>query len=343
MRKTTIPKVSLTNICLSPIRGGDTVYKLKGKFTDNSTDSDYWYLANSKDGEKVNISAFVNPTDKAFAINDVKQTPFFTQNRELVSAKIIGNPGKVTKLLRMFEGCLHLVALDLSQIETKNVTNMVGMFYNCALLPSLNLQAFDTSKVTNMYRMFKGCQKLQSVNLSSFDTTNVEYMDEMFADCRSLTSVDLSNFNTQKVKHIGSMFDSCYSLAELDLSNFDTSSLLSTFHTFMDCGKMSTLNLSGWNFSSLQENTDMFAFCSSLSTVIGPVTGIKLSFDLSDCPLTNESAMVFINGLDNVSSNQTLEFSRDTWATLTPEQIAIATSKGWTVVVDTGGQTGGVN
>lgn len=344
MRKVSIPKVSLKNIRLSPFAGNTKLVPMpKGKFTDDSTSTKWWYRANKYSGEKIDISAYVNPSTKKFEIRPIQCTPFFYLNDKLETVKIADNTGNVQSLRRLMSNCSQLLSVDLQGMNTKNVTDMRSVFSGCSSLISLDLSSFDTSKVTNMYQMFNDCQNLQSVNLSSFDTANVEYMDEMFADCRSLSSLDLSNFNTQKVKHIGRMFDSCYSLAELDLSNFDTSSLLSTFHTFMDCGKMSTLNLSGWNFSSLQENTDMFAFCSSLSTVIGPVTGIKLSLDLSDCPLTNESAMVFINGLDNVSSNQTLEFSRDTWATLTPEQIAIATSKGWTVVVDTGGDTGGVN
>lgn len=161
---------------------------------------------------------------------------------------------------------------------------------------------------------------------------NVAGMRNMFQGCSKLTSLDLSNFDTSSVTNMASMFFNCSGLTSLDLSNFDTSSLLSTFGTFMYCVSMSTLNLSGWNFSSLQDKTNMFTFCSSLSTVIGPVTGIKLSLDFSDCPLTNESAMVFINGLENVSSTQTLKFSPSTYETLTQEQIAIATSKGWTIV-----------
>lgn len=264
---------------------------LKGKFTDDSTSTKWWYRENKYSGKKIDISAYVNPSTKKFEIRPIQCTPFFYLNDKLETVKIADNTGNVQSL----------------------------------------------------YRLMFSCSQLLSVDLQGMNTTNVENMDQMFAACRSLSSLDLSNFNTQKVTHIRRMFDSCSSLTELDLSNFDTSSVQMANYAFYKCNSLTTLNLSGWNFSSLQENTDMFAFCSSLSTVIGPVTGIKLSLDLTDCPLTNESAMVFINGLDNVSSNQTLEFSRDTWATLTPEQIAIATSKGWTVVVDTGGQTGGVN
>lgn len=196
--------------------------------------------------------------------------------------------------------------------------------------------------VADMRNMFLRCSKLTSLDLSNFDTSSVTNMSYMFSYCSKLTSLDVSNFNTSSVTDMTSMFDSCSGLTSLDLSNFDTSSLLSTFWTFGYCSGMTTLNLSGWNFSSLQENTNMFTFCLFLSTVIGPVTGIRLSLDLSDCPLTNESAMVFINGLENVSSTQTLKFSPYTYETLTQEQIAIATSKGWTIV-ESSSSGGGVN
>lgn len=332
MRKVSIPKVSLKNIRLSPFAGNTKlVPMLKGKFTDDSTSTKWWYRANKYSGEKIDISAYVNPSTKKFEIRPIQCTPFFYLNDKLETVKIADNTGNVQSLRRLMFNCSQLLSVDLQGMNTKNVTDMRSVFSGCSSLISLDLSSFDTSKVTNMYQMFKDCQNLQSVNLSSFDTTNVEYMDEMFSNCSSLTSVDLSNFDTQKVKHIGRMFDSCSSLTELDLSNFDTSSLLSTFWTFSDCNSMTTLNLSGWNFSSLQEVTDMFKFCFSLSTVIGPVTGIKLSLDLSDCPLTNESAMVFINGLATVASAETIKFEKSTYDSLTPEQIAVATSKGWTV------------
>lgn len=266
MRKVSIPKVSLNYIFLSPFREHEkqTLPKFKGKFADNSTAADWWYIANSPTGPQISLAAHVDEETKNFELYELSETPFFKNNKGLEKIDVTGNYG------------------------------------------------------------------------------NVADMSNMFSYCSKLTSLDLSNFNTQNVKSIESMFEGCGSLTELDLSNFDTSSLLSTFWTFSNCNSLTTLNLSGWNFSSLQENTGMFAFCSFLSTVIGPVTGIKLSLDLSDCPLTNESAMVFINGLENVSSTQTLKFSPSTYETLTQEQIAIATSKGWTIV-ESSSSGGGVN
>ena len=68
-----------------------------------------------------------------------------------------------------------------------------------------------------------------------------------------------------------------------------------------------------------------------LENVVGKFEGAKINLDLSYCPLTADSAMVFINGLATVTGTRTLKLSETTYDSLTPEQIAIATAKGWTV------------
>ena len=194
--------------------------------------------------------------------------------------------------------------LDLSNFDTSNVTNMRSMFSNCNKLTSLDLSNFDTSNVTNMRSMFS-CKLLTSLDLSNFDTSNVTNMRSMFS-CKLLTSLDLSNFDTSKVTDMSSMFNSCDSLTSLDLSNFDTS------------------KVTGTSF--------MFSSCVSLTTITGVIEGTKVDIDLSECPLTNSSAMVFINGLANVTSTKNITFKDSTYDTLTEEQIAVATSKGWSVI-----------
>ena len=77
----------------------------------------------------------------------------------------------------------------------------------------------------------------------------------------------------------------------------------------------------------------MFDGCTSLKDVVGSITGIRVSIDLSSCPLTRISAMVFINGLDTITTSQIITFSQVTYNTLSAEDIAIATNKGWTVAV----------
>lgn len=75
----------------------------------------------------------------------------------------------------------------------------------------------------------------------------------------------------------------------------------------------------------------MFSFCSKLTTITGPITGISTSIDLQHSPLTHDSAMVLMNGLNTVTETKTITFKSTTYETLTEVEIAAATAKGWTV------------
>ncbi len=219
----------------------------------------------------------------------------------------------------------HLVSLS-------GVTSMNRMFTACTALTSLDLSSFDTSNVTDMSYMFLNCGPLKSLNLSSFDTSNVVYMNEMFKSCQSLKTLDLSSFNTSNVTIMRSMFENCYELTSLDLSSFDTSKVTDMLLMFYDCIQLTSLDLGLFDMSKVRITESMFYDCTALTTVRGNIIGISVSLDLKSCPLTNESAMVFINGLAKVTTARTISFNSSTYNTLTEEQIAVATSKGWNVV-----------
>lgn len=106
----------------------------------------------------------------------------------------------------------------------------------------------------------------------------------------------------------------------------------STSRMFGVCKSLTQLNLGNFNMAKVGYAEDMFLNCIALSTVTGRITGIKVDLDLHYSPLTNESAMVFINGLAEVTSTKTITFKSTTYNTLTADQIAVATGKGWTVV-----------
>ena len=171
-------------------------------------------------------------------------------------------------------------------------------------LKTLDLSSFDTSQVTSMNEAFYKCTNLTSIDLTNLDTSNVTYMNSMFYNCNSLKLLDVSNFNTSKVTDMSGMFFYDSELIDLYM-NFDVSSVKNFDYIFW---------LSG-----------------NLKNVVGKFEGTKLNLDLSYCPLTADSAMVFINGLATVTEQRTLSLSATTYDSLTNEQIAIATAKGWTV------------
>ena len=201
-----------------------------------------------------------------------------------------------------------LKTLDLSEFDTSQVTSMYEAFYQCSNLTSIDLTNVNTSKVTDMEMMFYYCRKLESVDLSGFDTSNVTLFESMFNGCNNLISLDISNFDTSKLIGLSDMFNGCNRLSDLYL-NFNISNI--------------TYSLGSFPYT--------FSYCSSLKNVVGKFEGTKYDLYLSDCPLTAASAMVFINGLATVTEKRRLTLSRTSYDSLTPEQIAIATSKGWTV------------
>lgn len=238
----------------------------------------------------------------------------------------------------------ELKTLDLSSLNTSQLTSMIEAFYGCSNLTSIDLTNVDVSNVTHMTQMFDGCKKLTSLDVSNFNTSNVTDMNSMFQGCYidGLTSLDLSNFNTSNVTDMNSMFDygTTYSdlysqgLTSLDISNFNTSKVTTMYHMFANHRKLTDLYIN-FDVRSIKDNyysyRGIFYNCSSLKNVVGKFEGAKLDLNLSDCPLTAASAMVFINGLATVTTKMTLYLSVTTYDSLTTEQIAIATAKGWTV------------
>lgn len=210
------------------------------------------------------------------------------------------------------------------------VTNMDYFTLACKdELKTLDLSSLDTSQVTSMAEAFYQCN-LSSIVLTNVDTSNVTDMRSMFDGCTNLKSLDVRNFDTLKVITINNMFYRCSGLTSLDLSSFDTSNVTDISNMFTYNSALEDLYMN-FNVRSVSYYGNIFYGCESLKNVVGKFEGTKFDLDLSDCPLTASSAMVFINGLATVTEKRTLSLKATTYDSLTPEQIAIATSKGWTV------------
>ena len=193
--------------------------------------------------------------------------------------------------------------------KCKNVKEIKGLdlFYNfnkcsfsgCSSLTSI--PEIDTTNVTSMDSTFRTCKSLTSI--PEIDTTNVTYMYSMFEGCSSLTSIP--EINTTNVTRMDYMFSGCSSLTSIP--EIDTTNVIA-----IDC---------------------MIRYCSSL-TNLGGFKNLSVSCTyafLDQCPnLTVESLMNVINKLATVSE-KSLKFGQTNLDKLTPEQIAVATSKGWTL------------
>ena len=257
------------------------------------------------------------------------------------------NTSKVTEMSAMFDGCTSLNSIP--QLDTSNVTSMSSMLKNCSSLTTIPLldtsnvtrmtymfdgctsltyiPLLDTSKVTNMENMFTVCSSLKSIPL--LNTTNVTNMNYMLSGCSSLTSIPL--LDTSNVTNMQSMFYGCSSLTSIP--QLDTSNVTNMYNMFYNCTSFTSIPLLDTTNVTNMDYIFGFSTMNNL-TYLGGFKNLSISaasYFLDRCPnLTVESLMNVINNLATVSG-KTLNFGSTNLNKLTAEQIAIATSKGWTL------------
>lgn len=241
--------------------------------------------------------------------------------------------------------------------NTKSIGSMTSMFQYCTSLTEVD--AFDISGLTDpagFAYMFNGCDNLRRVGdfvLPSFVTT----LSSMFANCSKLEKVP--NWNTQNVTDFSGCFVSCRNL-DITTFNWDTS-MGDNFNMMFYDGGDNFLHAPSMNTSKAQNVDNMYGNCWNIQSVpeydlsslinpptlfswtecpqlteLGGFTGLKIGWDyglLDKCPnLTVESLMNVLNKLEDVSDNpQNCCIGEVNMAKLTPEQIQVATSKGWNV------------
>ena len=165
------------------------------------------------------------------------------------------------------------------------------------------------------------------VFMPKVDTSNADNMTAMFSGCINLLQVPL--LNTANVVHFDEMFYNCTSLTTIP--QFDTSNLYSAQLMFAGCSKLVSVPL--LDFTNAKELRSMLLGCSELTDLKG-FTNLAVNLDLSSSrKLSVDSLMNVINEAKDLSETGTATLTLGTTniAKLTEEQIAIATSKGWTI------------
>lgn len=214
----------------------------------------------------------------------------------------------MTDMSSMFYNCSNLTTIP--QLDTSNVTNMRSMFYSCDKLNTIS--QINTSKVTDMSYMFSSCSNL--INVPQLDTSNVTSMTEMFSSCTELTSIP--QFDTSKVTAMSEMFRYCESLNTVPTLN--CGSAKSYYYMFASCHNLENIGgLIDLGKSVLSANNmDRYMF--------------------SDChKLTRQSCINIFNTIYDRGANGmdilTLYFESEVFRELLPDDIAIATNKGWSI------------
>ena len=165
------------------------------------------------------LSENYNYLPNELIINDVnlsnfKKILYFNCSRNIIKLIWYDEPSTTSF---MFNGCINITEIDLSNFDASSVIDMNRMFYGCSSLISLNLSNLDTSSVIDMNDMFSGCSSLISLNLSNLNTSSVIDINSMFSGCSSLHSLDLSNFDMSSVGP--NMFKGCSNLEYINLKS----------------------------------------------------------------------------------------------------------------------------
>lgn len=180
-------------------------------------------------------------------------------------------------------------------------------------------------------RLFRGMTYLKKVNLTKWDFSLVTDMEQMFLNDANLENIiGFEDKDTSLLESLVSTFSKCSALKELDLSNWNVSNVSSLNTTFNECTSLKKIVLSNWNFGENVTFTNTFYNATNLVDIIGPIFNINNDLDIHYSPLSIESALVLINGLKD-GGRKKLTLKSSTYSNLTPEQLAIGTSKGWTI------------
>ena len=223
--------------------------------------------------------------------NDVYLSTLFNYDTNVIENIEIINSSHIIKFNHLFEYMQHIKTVF---IDTSGATELQWMFSKSAIE---NPPYLNTSNVIDVNSMFYNCPNLKYI--PPYDFSNVTNMWGTFWLCPNITSIPY----------------------------LDTHNVTNVYACFAECTKLKSVPL--LDFSKVSNARLIFYNCTSL-TDVGGFAGLKENIDFHYSPLTHDSALNVIDNLAT-SSGHTITFKKTTFDTLTPEDIAKATSKGWTI------------
>lgn len=257
------------------------------------------------------------------------------------------NTSKVTNFYRTFSGCRSIRSVP--AIDTSSGTNFRETFSGCTGLSSI--PDLDCSKGTLFYGMFSACVSLKqcpTLNINPAVGKSSQAFYSMFSTCYNLQEYPNEDFSGGL--DYTNMFYACYSLREI--TNIDLSTATNLYRTFYGCSNLEKISMvqptgacsfretffgSGGLKSisnidlanATQIGTSFYALYSI--TDLSGLTNIAKTIDLRFANMARQNIVDVFNNLSTVSG-QTINVSGNPGSSsLTAEDIAIATNKGWTV------------
>ena len=272
----------------------------------------------------------------------------FRDCESLRNVKIDSQPSNLTDTATMFYGCRSLKYAP--YIDTSNVTNMSSMYGYCQNL--IYSPVYDFSSAQNISSMYIFCDKVKEINVKNLNGSNITNISQFISRCYSLNKWPSGIFEDQfttpatgvyavyscpidHVPYIYASGESAYRMFRVEGYSIESVGEI-YFGAETNCGEMfygqSRLRNIGSSDCDLVTNfSSAFVGCRSLER--SDLYNVNISIAYYDCFLGSGALTNIIENLSSGVVGQTLDIRNNYGAaTLHPDTISIATSKGWTVV-----------
>ena len=217
---------------------------------------------------------------------------------------------------------MEITSLNLNKWDVSNwrPTNISSLFCYCYNLRTLEVGQWDTSKwpINNISYLIYSCRSLKHFTGFNWDTSNwpVTTFNQMFYWCTCLKEIDFTKWDTSKfdIQNVNATYMSgyCYSAEKIDYSNLN----------FVN---ITTVSNTGNNSSG-----GMFYCAYSLKEAKLPQNYKGYLVLTSSMCMDREHIVALLNSLKATSTTIAISLG-NIRNKLTTADIAIATSKGYTV------------
>lgn len=202
---TGITGTNTTTITLSSTDKGNRIYSANWKLPYVEYNSSEYTLT-FKYGMESEKKASTNTT---YELNKSGVNPSWSNLEN--TQKVVFDPSfadaRPETCLSWFSGMASLTTIEgLQYLYTNEVKDMTKMFNHCVNLTSLNLSNFNTAKVTSMSDMFNTCENLKTIRVGDGWKTNSvtsEYgKDGVFTECNNLVGESGTKYKTAQVSDV---------------------------------------------------------------------------------------------------------------------------------------------
>lgn len=200
-----------------------------------------------------------------------------------------------------------------------------NMFRDCKSL--ISIPYLNMEKVTSMSFMFGNCNSL--VAMPFFSTSNVTDVTFTFQNCSALTS--LPPLDVSKLENLYGIFIGCMSISEITL--FGPLVSYNNLYAFSGCSSLASVT----RIDYVRGQEFDFSGCPSLQKLLfNPTRTVTAWSNVSvkNCSFTHAGLVELIDSLPTITTTHNLILTGNPGVPeLTEDEKAIATGKGWALVL----------